>query len=191
MRRLGLASLVFYYFDFRDQGKKDIYGLLSSFLYQLFDQSHSYCDILSRVYSIHRDGAQSPEDSALTDCLKEMLCAPGQAPVYLVLDALDECPNSYDTPSPREEVLSLVENLVNLHLPNLRICLTSRPEFDIKDVLEPLDFHSISLHDEEGQKQDIRDYVEFIVHADTKMRRWKAEDKDLVIDGLSQKANGM
>jgi hypothetical protein len=57
---------------------------------------------------------------------------PGQAPVYLILDALDECPNTSDTPTPREKVLRLVEDLVDLQLPNLRICLTSRPEVDIK-----------------------------------------------------------
>lgn len=191
MRKAGLASLAFYHFDFRDQGKKDTYGLLSSLLYQLFDQSDSYCSTLSGVYSIHRNGAQDPEDSALVECLKEMLCAPGQAPVYLVLDALDECPNSSNTPSPREEVLILVEDLVNLHLPNLRICLTSRPEVDITAVLEPLDFRSIALPEEEGQRQDIRDYIKSIVHSDIKMRRWKAEEKELVIDVLSQKANGM
>jgi len=191
MRRSGLASLAFYYFDFRDQGKKDTYGLLSSLLYQLFDQSDSYCNILSSVYSMHRDGAQSPEDSALIECLEEMLCAPDQAPVYLVLDALDECPNSSGTPSPREEVLILVENLVNLHLPNLRICVTSRPEVDITAILEPLDFRSITLPEEEGQRQDIRDYVKSMVQKDPKMRRWKAEEKELVIDVLSQKANGM
>jgi hypothetical protein len=189
--RSGLASLAFYYFDFRDQGKKDTYGLLSSLLYQLFNQSDSYCDILSRVYSMHRDGAQSPEDSALMECLREMLRAPEQAPVYLVLDALDECPDSCGTPSPREEVLVLVENLVNLHLPKLRICLTSRPEGDIAAVLEPLDFRSITLPDEEGQRQDIRDYVKSMVHSDKKMQRWEAEEKELVIDVLSQKANGM
>ena len=120
-----------------------------------------------------------------------MLRASGQAPVYLVLDALDECPDSSGTPSPREEVLYLVKDLVNLHLPNLRICLTSRPEVDISATLEPLDFHSITLHDEEGQRKDIRDYIRSVVYSDAKMRRGKAEDKELVIDVLSQKANGM
>jgi hypothetical protein len=54
-----------------------------------------------------------------------------------------------------------------------------------------LEFHSISLHDEEGQKQDILDYVKFVVHSDPKMRKWTAEDKELAIDTLSQKADGM
>jgi hypothetical protein len=191
MRESGLASLGFYYFDFRDDEKKHRRGLLSSLLFQLCDQSDTYCNILSRLYSTQRGGPRSPSDSDLAQCLEDMLRSPGQAPVYLVIDALDECPNSSDTPSPRENVLKLVEHLVNLRLPNLRICLTSRPEVDIKVVLDRLVFRSISLHDEEGQKQDILDYITSVVHTDRQMRRWRAEDKKRVIDELSQKANGM
>jgi hypothetical protein len=129
--------------------------------------------------------------TATLRCLEEMLRSPGQAPVYLVIDALDECPDSSYTPSPRENVLKLVEVLVNLGLPNLRICLTSRPEVDIKAVLDRLMFRSISLHDEEGQEQDILDYITSVVHSDPKTHKWRAEDKKRVIDELSQKANGM
>jgi hypothetical protein len=191
MRKSGLALLAFYYFDFRDVDKKDRRGLLSSLIFQLCDQSDTYCEILSDVYSTHRDGSQYPSDSALTQCIKDMLESPGQAPVYLILDALDECPNSSGTPSPRENVLMLVEELVGLEIPNLRICLTSRPEIDIKATLDPLKFHSISLHDEGGQQKDILDYIRSVIHSDPKTRRWRAEDKELVIDMLSEKANGM
>ena len=191
MRKSGLASLAFYYFDFRDVEKKDRRGLLSSLIFQLCDQSDAYCDILSGVYSTHRDGSQNPSDTALTQCINDLLDCPGQAPVYLVLDALDECPNSFGTPSPREKVLQFVEDLVDLQLPNLRICLTSRPEIDIKAVLGPLKFHPISLHDEGGQQQDILNYIRSVIHSDPKTRRWRAEDKELVINELSEKANGM
>jgi hypothetical protein len=49
----------------------------------------------------------------------------------------------------------------------------------------------VSLHDETGQKKDIIDYVGSIVHSDRRMRRWREEDKNLVIKTLSEKANGM
>ncbi|KAH9978330.1 hypothetical protein BJV74DRAFT_141737 [Russula compacta] len=191
MRKSGLASLAFYYFDFRDVQKKHRRGLLSSLLFQLCGQSDSYYDILSDLYSTHHDGSQDPSDGALTECLEKMLCLSGQAPVYLILDALDECPNTSGTPTARENVLSLVEDLVDLRLPTLHICLTSRPEVDIQTVLDSLEFHSIPLHDQEGQKQDILDYIRSVVRSDRKTRRWRAEDKQLVIDVLSQKANGM
>jgi hypothetical protein len=116
---------------------------------------------------------------------------PGQAPVYLIFDALDECPITLSLPSPREKVLMRVEELIEQQIPNLRICVTSRPETDINAILDPLTFHSISLHDEIGQMQDIENYIRSIVNKDRMMRRWNVADKQLVIEVLANKADGM
>jgi hypothetical protein len=62
---------------------------------------------------------------------------------------------------------------------------------DIRAVLEPLTTLKISLHDESGQKEDIIKYIESVVRSDRSMRRWKEEDKQLVVDTLSCKADGM
>jgi len=120
-----------------------------------------------------------------------VLRLPNQAPIYLIVDALDECPSTTAMPSPRENVLSLVEELIDLQLPNLRICVTSRPETDIKTLLEPISFRSVSLHDERGQLEDIENYIKSVVNKDPRNRRWKAEDKQLVIDTLTKNADGM
>ena len=81
-----------------------------------------------------------------------MLKAPSKAPVYLIVDALDECPDTSGVQSPREKVLALVEELVGFRLQNLHLCVTSRPDVNIRNVLEPLTSTSnrISLHDEDG-----------------------------------------
>jgi hypothetical protein len=121
----------------------------------------------------------------------DVLKLPGQAPVYLVVDALDECRNTSAMPSPREKVLELMGELIDVHLPNLRICVTSRPETDIKLLLEPLAYRSVSLHDESGQMEDIENYIKSVVNKDPRNRRWKAEDKQLVIDVLIKNADGM
>ena len=116
---------------------------------------------------------------------------------YIIIDALDESPNSSGTPSSlassRAQVLGLVKELVGLHLQNLRVCVTSRPEADIQAALGPLASHSVSLHDEIGQKNDIADYIKSVVHsdADTMMKKWRADEKDLVIETLSERADGM
>ena len=111
--------------------------------------------------------------------------------IYVIVDGLDECPNTSGLPTAREKVLNFLEDLVTLKLSNLRICVTSRPEIDIKIVLEPVASLRVSLHDENGQRSDILDYISNVVHSDRKMRRWSAEDKQLVIDTLCAKANGM
>ena len=191
VQKSGLASIAFYYYDFRDDQKKDLRGLLSSVLLQLCDQSNSYHDILSTFYSTHRDGTQSPNDDELARCLKELLKLPGQAPVYLIVDALDECPNTSALSSPRKKVLKHLKYLIDFQLPNLRICITSRPEADIKAVLQPLSSRSVSIHEESGQMKDIENYIKWTVNAHVKMRNWKAEDKQLVIDVLTKRADGM
>ena len=191
MRKSGLASLAIYYYDFREDQKKDLRSFLSSILVQLCRQSDSYCAILSKLYSEHDDGSRDPGDDSLVLYLKDLLGVPGQSPVFLIIDALDECPNTSALPSPREEILMFLDNLIDSQFPNLRICITSRPESDIRIVLEPLTFRSISLHDESGQMEDIENFIKSVVNNSRKMRRWKPEHKQLVIDVLTKRADGM
>jgi len=183
--------MAYYYFDFKDSSKRDARGLLASLLCQLCDNSERCWDVLHQLYAKCRDGSEKPSEVALVKCLKMMLELLEQVPIYFVMDALDECPITSGNLSPREEVLKFVDELVGLRVPNFHICVTSRPEHDIRVVLEPLTAHPVSLHDESGQKQDIAEYVGSFVHSDRRMRRWREDDKDLVISTLSEKADGM
>jgi hypothetical protein len=191
MRKAGLASLAFFYCDFREDKKKGLRGLLSSLLIQLCHQSDTYCATLFKFYTEYAEGLRHPGDDALGNCLKNLLNLPGLAPVYLIIDALDECPNTDAVPSPRNEVLSFIEELIESQIPNLRICVTSRRENDIKRFLDPLIFRSVSLHDESGQRRDIEEYIESVINTYPKNRTWKEEDKRLVINVLTEKADGM
>jgi hypothetical protein len=120
-----------------------------------------------------------------------MVSLPVQGPIYIILDALDECPNNSGLPTAREEVLDLVNDLVTSCPQNLRMCVTSRPEIDIQTVLEPLTSLRVSLHNQTGQKEDIVDYVSSVVRSDKKMGRWREDDRILVIETLSERADGM
>ena len=189
----GEASMAYFYFDFRNANKQALHDLVPSLLKQLSARSSPRCDILSKFYSAHDNGEKQPSDSALTKCLKDMLSLPDQTPIYLIIDALDESPNTSGIPSARGRVLHLLNELVDLRLPNVRICVTSRPEIDIQDIISPLTSLRVSLHDQTGQKSDIADYVRSIVYSNSEpiIRRWKKEDKDLVVDVLSERADGM
>ena len=189
----GSAIMSYFYFDFKDLRKQTCHDLLRSLVFQLSTDSSRCCDILHRVYQAHKDGTQQPSDDTLKECLKQMLRLPGQRPIFIVLDALDECPDSPGFPPPRREVLQLVKELVDLRLRGLYICATSRPEVDIRAALEPIAFRSVSLHDEIGQKADIINYVRSMVDSSpsSAMMRWRADDKNLVIETLSERADGM
>ena len=148
---------------------------------------------LSDLYLSHDNGKSQPSDSSLAECLKTMVTLPDQPPIYLIIDALDESPNASGISSPREIMLQLLKELVDLSLPNLHICVTSRPEIDIRNVLEPLTSLRVSLHNQSGQQQDIAEYVRSVVYSDSQqiMKRWRKEDKELVIKTLSERADGM
>lgn len=191
MRSAGLALVLYFYFDFKDIEKQSRRALLSSLLVQLGAQSDAFHDILSRLYSLHDHGSRQPSDDCLMKCLKKMLSLEGQSAVYAIMDGLDECPDTPGMPSPREEILKVIEELVGLRLPSLRLCITSRPEVDIRNALGPLTSHPVSLHEECGQRKDIIDYIKVVVRSDSGMRRWRDGDKKLVIEALSEKADGM
>ena len=183
--------MAYFYLDSRDVEKRRLPNLLPALLCQLSAGSDPCCDILSRLYFANDREAQKPSDRAMTECLKEMLTLETRHPTYIILDALDECPITPSIPSPRDELLEFVVEFVNLRLPNLHICVTSRLEHDIQAVLEHLTPHTVTLHDESGQQQDIANYVTSFVQSNERMRRWPEADKDLVIKVLLEEANGM
>jgi hypothetical protein len=193
MCKAGNASMAYFYFDFRDANKQSLRGLVSSLLTQLSASSSPRRKILSDLYLAHDKGKNQPSDTILVECLEEMLTLPDQRPTYLIVDAVDESPDTSGIPSPRETVLQLLKKLINLSLPNLHLCVTSRLEIDVQNVLEPLTPYQVSLHNQSGQKKDIADYVRSVVYSDSEqlMRRWRTEDKELVIKILSGRVDVM
>ncbi|KAH9980408.1 ankyrin repeat-containing domain protein [Russula compacta] len=174
----GSAHISYFFFDGKDTGKQDI---LSSIVIQLGHQSDSFCNILFSYHSIHQSGSQQPSDGTLAHCLEDMLRVPGQVPIYSIIDTLDEYPNMTGIATKREKVLMLVEKLVRSELPNLRLCVTSRPEVDIRTSNELLTSDRISLHDESRQKKVIVDFVCSVVYSDRNMRRWRDADKKMCL----------
>jgi hypothetical protein len=190
------SYLAYFFFDFKDIAKQDNRALLSSLLIQLSDQSGPCFERLSDIYSEHRDGSQQPSESALLQCLKDMLTVLRHAPIYLIVDAVDECPNISKTPGAplsRQEVLDVVKELVELRLPYLHVCITSRPEVDIQNAIRQLKCVKVSLHNQDGQKGDIARYVRWVVYSDKYhvMKMWSDELKERVIETLSSNADGM
>jgi hypothetical protein len=192
-REAASALIAYYYFDFKDGSKRDLRGLLASLLFQLGYSSDRNWDVLHRLYTGCRDGTQQPSETALANCLKAMFELSDRVPIFIFLDALDECPCDTGTPSAREKVLDFVENVVLSNHTDLSMCITSRPEQDIQAVLNPLTsiLPPVSLHEESGQREDINNYIRAFVHSDRVMRRWREEDKKLVVHTLSERAGGM
>ena len=185
--------MAYFYFDLRDIDKQCHRSLLQSLLFQLSTCSDAFSDILSGLYMTHDEGTRQPIESDLAQCLKEMLTISNQGPIYLIMDALEECPETSDILSAHKQVLNLTQDLVRLRLPNLCICITSRSEVDISEALKPLASQTICLQDELGQSEDIVNYVKSVVYSNENqfMKGWGSGDKGHVIRTLSEKADGM
>lgn len=87
---------------------------LSSLLVQLCTQVDHSCEF-SLPHSRHDRGLQWPSNDGLAQRLKDMLEDPKQGLVYIVVDTLlvAECFNR-GIPSPREQVLKIVKELIDL-----------------------------------------------------------------------------
>ncbi|KAI0270888.1 hypothetical protein BGY98DRAFT_231802 [Russula aff. rugulosa BPL654] len=113
---------------------------------------HGHRHLKGRRPSLHVGGthtasalSKEPSEDTLKECLKSMLTVQNRRPIFFGFDAIHKCPNSTGTPSPRENVLELIERLSELDCPYLSICITSRPEADIEAVLPPLASHTVSF----------------------------------------------
>jgi hypothetical protein len=193
MRQTESVNLAFFYFDHRDAAKLDARGLLSSLLVQLCNQSDRFCEVLSTFYEDYDRGSRQPGEDELMHCLRDMI-SQGNSQVYIIVDGLDECPlecpDSSGLASPRAEVLEIIQGLIGIS-PRVYLCISSRPEMDIRRVLEPLTSHTVSLDKEDGQHEDIAEYIKLIVRSDPRMQEWPEEYKKLVTDTLTQNCGGM
>jgi hypothetical protein len=199
----GKATLGYFYFEsgyereqnVRDAGrerKQNVRDAVTSLLIQLSAQSKLCCGIIHDRYLKSGNGTRKLSDAGLIDVLQEMITVTAQEqPVFIVMDALDMCPDDGLHSTPREKVLEFIEGLHNLKDPKLHICVTSRLQIDIQTKLEPLAVHAISLHEEVGQKILLSNYISSAVSSDTRLRFRREEDKDLVIKELSARADGM
>ena len=127
----------------------------------------------------------------MTHGLLDMLKCVVQEPTYIVVDALDECPGTPGLPSPRATLLGLVQVLVNLRIHNLHICILSDLEPEIEFVLYPLASRRVCLHEESGHSQDIIHYLRTMLRTHPKMKGWRADDKQVVINTMFRKAEGV
>jgi hypothetical protein len=176
-------AMAYFYFDFNDVNKRQSRNLVRSLLTQFSVQCPKCPEVLTTVYSQHLKGVQEPTTQGLLVALKQIIQSFQHA--YIVIDALDECTD-------REDLLTLVQEMVKWKLDRLHILVTSRRERYIADCLEPLIPESarINLHTK-LIGGDIRAYCRQRLRRDSKFHKWSpavlANIESTLVDG----ANGM
>lgn len=129
-----------------------------------------------------------PDLESLVETFKES--ALGFTSVYVILDALDECPLIQ-----RNKLLDLLQDMRMLSLNNLHVLFTSRAEADIESRFEPSVLrYEIARIDLERRREevnkDIRTFIDKEI-ASSEFRSWPPDIKESASTALTGKAHGM
>jgi hypothetical protein len=187
----GSATIAYFYFEFGDLPKRRVRNLLSSLLVQLAARSDTRRKVLHDLYSSHSDGAREATEEALLESLKDMLKLTTQGPTFLFVDGLNE---ALPAAQPQCDATKVIEELVALGPPDLRIFATSRsivdPDIEEPLTLESLASHTVCLHETQGHLDDIRFWIDWCIKENKRMKRWRYEDKVDTVETLSKKGAG-
>ncbi|KAF8493459.1 hypothetical protein F5888DRAFT_1926975 [Russula emetica] len=180
-----------YYFDSKNPKKRNLWGLLASLVTQLYESSKRHPKSMPTLYTKFRNSSDPPSEVELTQLLNDFLAElKAQFSIYIVIDGVDNCMETGSTESPK--VLKFLEDLVRSRHSKLYICITSSlmegMEKSLKQMAAGASSRRVVLHDEDGQKKDIKTYITAFVR--NNMQTLPDKDKEDVIKTLSERAGG-
>ncbi|KAJ7460256.1 ankyrin repeat-containing domain protein [Mycena latifolia] len=173
--RSRAEPIAFFYFDTNNSGQQTVTHLLCSLVTQLSVQTPTPDTTLAALWASYARGQQLPTISALISEALIPILREFTQPVYIVIDALDEC-------SERDKLLKLITQIIYAHLSNVHLLLTSRPEV-------PCIVRVVSVSLEGCMDQDIESYVtEIMANLDVD---WPTGRKEQIKAGLLERSGGM
>ncbi|KAL2833717.1 hypothetical protein BDW59DRAFT_179437 [Aspergillus cavernicola] len=124
-------SFAYWYFQFSNNATQSVESMVRSLIRQ-FSQK-PLAPSVTQIWEQHGNRGSQPSRDTLAETLDDVI-SKARGELFLVLDALDECP---DEPrrSERAALLSLLVGLSQRHKDKLHILATSRPERDIQSML--------------------------------------------------------
>ncbi|TVY27932.1 Vegetative incompatibility protein HET-E-1 [Lachnellula hyalina] len=144
---------------------------------------------LQNEYERANVGQQKPTMKSCITMLKEVMA--GFDNVYIVLDALDECPKIEDK---RRRLLDLLRDICNWNLSSLHVLVTSRRETDIADSFtnfaDELDHFTNIIAAGPQVEEDVKKYLQQQLQSSV-FRKWKKSLRRDVEIALASKADGM
>jgi hypothetical protein len=126
------TALAFFYFSFNDAAKQSTDEMLSSLIKQLCCRRPITPQTIKDL-GRYKELGQRPDTKTLEDML--LATVHGFSGVYLIIDALDECP--FESGEQKKLLQSLCR-IYRASSENLHILWTSRRESDIEAAISPL-----------------------------------------------------
>lgn len=184
------SILGYFYFDFNDPTKQSVQNCLSSLLAQLCNQVEKISEELITIYEECGKGCNAPKVNELVLCLSLFTKAKKVDNIFLVLDALDECPKFGDD-GQRAELLKVLKIIHSFESSNIHLLVTSRQEIDIREALAPL--LSVPALSIQGATtaSDIQTYIRGQLSLEPKLKCWPEDVKLEIEMALAAGADGM
>ncbi|KAF8523571.1 hypothetical protein JB92DRAFT_2785034, partial [Gautieria morchelliformis] len=175
-------AIAFFYFDFTNKDTLPN-AVLRSLIQQLSVQCTSTPHPPESLFSKNKLGGahRDPGQEDLMSTLNTIIM--GFQAVYIVFDALDECPE-------RSKFLTVIREIHSWEFRILHLLATSRKERDIEEMLGGLISHEIPM-DQSLVGSDIQLHVASTLEDDVKFSMYSAEEKEMVKTTLLKGAHGM
>jgi len=153
--------------------------MVRSLIQQFSHQSGGTPIALAELYG---PGEWHPQPSigALYAVLESILDSFSQA--YVIVDSLDECTD-------RSKLLKWIERLSSRRTGRVNLLFTSRPELDIRILLESILAAQLGFDDHNNS--DIEEYLDDILQTDESLASWDDITKADIKDALMEGAHGM
>ena len=177
-------GLAFFYFTFSDESKQNESVMMRTLCWQLSGQVENSNEEFDRLFCHRKPGLPAP--MVMVDYLRRLLQKFQH--VYVILDALDECPQN----GARENVLEKLEAMRKWSLQGLHLFVTSRDEVNIRNSLGTspnTTFHQIKMKNAEIDK-DIANFIEGRLNDDRRLQKWSAS-RGIIQKKLGKHAQGM
>ncbi|KAJ5726656.1 uncharacterized protein N7483_008013 [Penicillium malachiteum] len=163
--------LIYWYFRFGDEMTQSVDTMIRSLIRQL--SRSPLAESVTALWKKHTVKGSELEPDAISELFLDVVSRIA-GEVYLVIDALDECPENAVS-SERGLALSFLMDLLERYDNKVHILLTSRPEYDIEKKLEA--FPRIDL--ESFMAKDVESFVA------------KSIEQSLLKDRLDQKSKNL
>lgn len=185
------VALAYFYFSFNDEQKQTAVGMMESIIKQICCCRPDTPLSIKALEDLKARGHR-PDLKTLQESFAEILR--GFSNVFVIIDALDECPDS-DLDHGREVLLDCLANIHGERLRNLHMFLTSRREKDIEASYCSLETDSDKWDIDLSAYQpaidsDIGLFIDRTLSSNS-YKSWPSELKDEARIELIEKAVGM
>ncbi|KAJ7059432.1 hypothetical protein C8F01DRAFT_1370371 [Mycena amicta] len=176
------SVLAYFYFYYGEANKQSPRGMLCSLISQLEEQLLHAPSPLLGLYQKLGSGAHEPSIPELTACLKSLVIALSARPIFIVVDAVDECAKPND-------LAPILHDLLDSAHSCMHVFVTSRPEDGVTKILCPLTTCELDLSS--AIKGDIALHLGHVLSKEHPFCSWKQVHRDRVFTHLLEHSDGM